>query len=74
MSSRIVMKVFDQDNITDEIVGSLLFNIKDCIDKLVNYSNWTFLMDYINIEWKIFLEKCLWITFRVLWRKYKSYE
>ena len=25
------MKLFDQDAITDEIVGSMLFNIKDCI-------------------------------------------
>jgi len=31
MSSRIVMKLFDEDKISDEIVGSLLFNMKDCI-------------------------------------------
>jgi hypothetical protein len=27
------MKLFDQDNINDEIVGSILFNLKDCIDR-----------------------------------------
>jgi hypothetical protein len=32
MSSRIVMKVKDKDLVKDEIVGSLLFNLKDCID------------------------------------------
>jgi len=31
MSSRVVMKLFDEDKISDEIVGSLLFNLKDCI-------------------------------------------
>lgn len=31
MSSRIVMKLYDQDAIADEIVGSLLFNIKEVI-------------------------------------------
>lgn len=31
MSGRVVMKVFDEDKINDEIVGSLLFNFKDCI-------------------------------------------
>lgn len=36
MSSRIVMKLFDEDKIKDEIVGSLLFNLKDCIDVMVN--------------------------------------
>lgn len=34
MSSRVVMKVMDKDMVKDEIVGSLLFNLKDCIDKL----------------------------------------
>jgi len=33
MSSRIVMKLFDEDKISDEIVGSLLFNLKECIGK-----------------------------------------
>ena len=28
------MKVMDSDMTKDEIVGSLLFNLKDCIDKL----------------------------------------
>jgi hypothetical protein len=31
MSSRIVMKLYDEDKISDEIVGSFIFNIKDCI-------------------------------------------
>ena len=31
MSSRVVMKLFDEDKISDEIVGSLLFNLKECI-------------------------------------------
>lgn len=34
MSSRVVMKIMDKDMVNDEIVGSLLFNLKDCIDKL----------------------------------------
>jgi len=34
MSSRVVMKIFDKDLVNDEIVGSLLFNLKECIDKL----------------------------------------
>ena len=31
MASRVVMKLYDEDNISDEIVGCLLFNLKDCI-------------------------------------------
>jgi hypothetical protein len=31
MSSRVVMKLYDEDKISDEIVGSLLFNLKECI-------------------------------------------
>lgn len=31
MSSRIVMQVFDENKLKDELVGSLLFNLKDCI-------------------------------------------
>jgi len=31
MSSRVVMKLFDEDKISDEIVGSLLFNLKECV-------------------------------------------
>ena len=31
MSGRIVMKLFDKDAVSDEIVGSILFNLKDCI-------------------------------------------
>lgn len=33
MSSRLVMKVFDEDKIADEIVGSLIFNLKDFINE-----------------------------------------
>ena len=33
MSSRIVMKLFDEDKISDEIVGSLLFNLKEILGK-----------------------------------------
>ena len=33
MSSRIVMKLFDEDKISDEIVGSMLFNLKEIIGK-----------------------------------------
>lgn len=32
MSGRLVMKLFDEDNIKDEIVGSMIFNIKECIE------------------------------------------
>lgn len=31
MSSRAVFKVFDEDQLGDEIVGSLLFNLKECV-------------------------------------------
>jgi hypothetical protein len=31
MSSRIVMKVMDRDLVKDEVVGSILFDLKDCI-------------------------------------------
>jgi hypothetical protein len=33
MSSRIVMKLYDEDTIKDEIVGSMLFNLKEVIGK-----------------------------------------
>lgn len=32
MSSRIVIKLYDEDKVVDEIVGSLLFNLKDCMN------------------------------------------
>jgi hypothetical protein len=35
MSGRIVMKLFDEDKMKDEIVGSLLFNMKECINEKV---------------------------------------
>ena len=34
MSSRVVMKVMDQDLVKDEVVGSMVFNLKDCIGSL----------------------------------------
>ena len=41
MSSRIVMKLFDEDKISDEVVGSLLFNLKDAIGfKVFNLPKW----------------------------------
>lgn len=33
MSSRLVMKLYDEDKIKDEIVGSIIFNLKDFIDQ-----------------------------------------
>ena len=33
MSSRLVMKLFDEDKLNDEIVGSIIFNLKDYIDE-----------------------------------------
>ena len=36
MSSRVVMKLYDEDKIKDEIVGSILFNLKECIGDKVN--------------------------------------
>ena len=34
MSGRIVMRIMDKDLVKDEVVGSLLFNLKDCIGSL----------------------------------------
>jgi nitrous oxide reductase len=31
MSGRLIMKLFDEDKINDEIVGSIIFNLKDVI-------------------------------------------
>jgi len=33
MSGRLVMKLFDEDKLKDEIVGSIIFNLKECIEK-----------------------------------------
>jgi len=33
------MKLFDEDKISDEIVGSILFNLKDCIGDKVKNTN-----------------------------------
>ena len=33
MARKLTMKLYDEDKINDEIVGSLLFNLKDCIGK-----------------------------------------
>lgn len=32
MSGRLVMKLFDEDKLKDEIVGSIIFNLKECIN------------------------------------------
>lgn len=32
MARKLVMKIYDEDKINDEIVGSLLFNLKECIN------------------------------------------
>lgn len=32
-TNRLIFKVFDEDKIVDEIVGSLYFNLKDLIEK-----------------------------------------
>ena len=34
MSGKLVMKLFDEDKINDEIVGSLLFNLKEYMKNL----------------------------------------
>ena len=34
MSSRVVMKVMDKDLVKDEVVGSMLFNMKECMKEL----------------------------------------
>jgi hypothetical protein len=31
MSGRLVMKLYDQDQLSDEIVGSIIFNLKECV-------------------------------------------
>jgi hypothetical protein len=61
MSSRIVMKIYDEDKISDEIVGSLLFNIKECIGPLVNTPP-SLIIIFICLEWKILLEKHIWLS------------
>jgi hypothetical protein len=33
MSGRLVMKLYDEDKVKDEIVGSIIFNLKECIEK-----------------------------------------
>jgi hypothetical protein len=33
MTSRLVMKLYDEDKLKDEIVGSLIFNINEYIDE-----------------------------------------
>lgn len=32
MSGRLVMKLYDEDKLKDEIVGSIIFNLKECIE------------------------------------------
>lgn len=36
MSGRLVMKLYDQDKLSDEIVGSIIFNLKDVISEHMN--------------------------------------
>jgi hypothetical protein len=36
MSGRVVMKLFDRDTINDEVIGSILFNLKECIEDKYN--------------------------------------
>lgn len=33
MSGRLVMKLYDEDKLKDEIVGSIIFNLKECIEQ-----------------------------------------
>lgn len=33
MTSRLVMKLFDADTVSDEVAGSMIFNLKDYIDQ-----------------------------------------
>lgn len=33
-SDRIVLKIFDEDKVTDEIVGSMYFSLKNIINKI----------------------------------------
>jgi len=33
MSGRLVMKIWDEDKLKDEIIGSLVFNLKECINE-----------------------------------------
>jgi hypothetical protein len=33
MASKLIIKLFDEDSIKDEIVGSMYFNLKECIEK-----------------------------------------
>ena len=60
MSSRITLKVFDQDMSGDEIVGSLLFNIKECIETKVRSV-------HNIIEWQVLLEECVWCSIGLSW-------
>lgn len=65
MSGRIVMKLYDEDKINDEMVGSLLFNMKECINEKVIYY---YMLMFIYLEWQILLEEYLWSTIRLFWR------
>jgi hypothetical protein len=60
------MKLFDEDKISDEIVGSILFNLKDCLDKMVSTKySLTF-----TVEWSVLLEEHLWFSLGILRRQY----
>jgi len=32
MSSKLVMKLFDEDRLSDDVVGTMVFNLKDYIN------------------------------------------
>lgn len=49
------MKLFDEDKISDEVVGSLLFNMKECInEKVIHSSHLLFRM--ANTSGRIYME------------------
>lgn len=39
MTPRIIMKLYDEDKISDEIVGSMTFNLKDFVGKGAKKNN-----------------------------------
>ena len=46
------MKLFDEDKLSDEIVGSLLFNLKDCIGPKVFFPFLTPFLQNGKFFWK----------------------
>lgn len=70
MSSRVVMQVFDEDKLSDEIVGSILFNVKDIIKMKVI----TPCHNKTKIGRRSLLEECIWFSTRLLRRQYQKDE